>query len=82
MRKKIIAGLIVSFAMTGVFGGISFAADRPSEPRQTVGASARVEAPAGREKRSFRKRSFRKRDHRRAVAKRSIHHKRHIRYAR
>lgn len=82
MKKNLVLGFLVAFAMTGVFGGISFAADRPSEPRQTVGASARVEAPAGREKRSFRKRAFRKRDFRRGVSKRARHHKRHHRIAR
>ncbi len=82
MKKNIIVGLLISFAMSGVFGGLSFAADRPAGSNPSVGVSARAEVRAPRE-RSFRKRGFKKRDSRRGFAKRAgHHHKRHHRFAR
>ena len=42
MKKNLIAGIIVSLAMTGIFGGVSFAADKKAE----VKTEARIEAKA------------------------------------
>ncbi|MEI7748427.1 MAG: hypothetical protein WCI81_05070 [Chlorobiaceae bacterium] len=82
MKKNLIVGLLISFAMSGVFGGLSFAADRPAGPKPSVEVSAKAEVRAPRE-RSFRKRGLKKRDSRRGFSKRAgRHHKRHHRFAR
>ena len=47
MRKNLIAGVIVSLAMTGIFGGVSFAADKA--PAKAAPA-AKAAAPAAKPK--------------------------------
>lgn len=81
MKKNLIFGILISFAMTGVFGGISFAADKPAGSSPAVETVAKAEAHGPRE-RSFRKRSVRKRAFRKHFVKKSRHHKRHHRFAR
>jgi len=48
MKKNLIAGIVVSLSMTGMFGGVSFAADKAAEvkPATEVKADAKAEAPA------------------------------------
>ena len=84
MKKNLIFGILISFAMTGVFGGISFAADKPAGSSPAVETVAKAEAHGPRE-RSFRKRGLRKRASRKGFSSRARHHhhhKRHHRFAR
>ncbi|MEI7934540.1 MAG: hypothetical protein WCH30_05745 [Chlorobiaceae bacterium] len=82
MKKNLIIGLLISFATTGVFGGLSLAADRPAGPKPSVEISAKAGFRAPGE-RSFRKRGLRKKVSRRGFSKRAErHHKRHYRNAR
>lgn len=50
MKKNFIAGIVVSLAMTGLFGGVSFAADKAADVKPAAGtevkADAKTEAPA------------------------------------
>ncbi|MBV5303014.1 MAG: hypothetical protein JZU70_02260, partial [Chlorobium sp.] len=50
MKKNLIAGVVFSLAMTGFFGGVSFASDpvapAKAEVKAEVAAPAKVEAPA------------------------------------
>ena len=45
MKKQMIFGIIMSLAMTGLFGGVSFAADAPAAKPLTAEASAKPLAP-------------------------------------
>ncbi len=82
MKKNLIVGLLISFATTGIFGGLSLAEDRAAGTKPSVEVSAKAEAHGPRE-RSFRKRGLRKKASRRGFSKRAgRHHKRHHRYAR
>ena len=82
MKKNIIVGLLISFAMSGVFGGLSFAADRQAASKPSVEVSAKSEV-RGSGQRSFRKRGLRKKVSRKGFSKRAgRHHKRHHRSAR
>ena len=40
MKKNFIAGVIVSLAMVGMFGGVSFAADKAADAKPAVEAKA------------------------------------------
>ena len=46
MKKNLIAGVVFSLAMTGFFGGVSFAADPVAPAKAEVAAPAKAEAPA------------------------------------
>jgi len=82
MKKNLIVGLLISFATTGIFGGLSFAADRPSASKPSVQVSAKAEVRAPGE-RSFRKRGLKKRSSRKGFSKRAgRRHERHHRIAR
>ena len=46
MKKNLIASIIVSLAMTGLFGGVSFAADKAADAKPAVTTEAKADAPA------------------------------------
>jgi hypothetical protein len=46
MKKNLIAGVVFSLALTGFFGGVSFAADAVAPAKAEVAAPAKAEAPA------------------------------------
>jgi hypothetical protein len=68
MKKNLIAGIVVSLAMTGMFGGVSFAADKAAEVKPAaateVKADAKAEAPA-------KKKVAKKKAAKKAVAKKA-----------
>ena len=67
MKKNLIAGMmIVSLAMTGVFGGVSFAADKAADAKPAVKTEVKADAKA--EKKATKK-AVRKRALRRGAAK-------------
>ena len=44
MKKNFIAGVVISFAMVGMFGGLSFAAESATAAKPAV-AAVKTEAP-------------------------------------
>ncbi len=45
MKKNFIAGVIVSLAISGIFGGVSFAADKAPDAKAAVTTEAKADAP-------------------------------------
>jgi hypothetical protein len=70
MKKNFIAGVIVSLAMVGMFGGVSFAADKAPDAKPAVAAVAaeKAEAPAPVAKKVVKKKVSKKKV-KKAVAK-------------
>ena len=44
MKKNFIAGVIVSLAVSGLFGGVSFAADKAADAKPAVKTEAKAAA--------------------------------------
>ncbi len=66
MKKNFIAGVIVSLAMAGMFGGVSFA-ETATGAKPAVTTEAKVEAPVAAKK--VAKKSTKKKSAKKAVAK-------------
>jgi hypothetical protein len=58
MKKNFIAGVIVSLAMVGVFGGVSFAADATTA--KPAVAATKTEAPVAAKKKVIKKKIAKK----------------------
>ena len=61
MKKNLIASIIVSLAMTGIFGGVSFAADKAADTKPAVTTEAKADAPAPKAK-AKKKKATKKKD--------------------
>ena len=57
MKKNLIAGIVFSLAMTGFFGGVSFAADAtaPAAPAKVEVKAEKAPAPAAKKKAAKKK---------------------------
>jgi hypothetical protein len=72
MKKNLIAGVVVSLAMTGFFGGVSFAADAaPAKAEVKTEAKAKTEAPAAKKK-SVKKKAAKKVEAKKDEAKKEV----------
>jgi len=68
MKKNLIASIIVSLAMTGLFGGVSFAADKAADAKPAVTTEAKADAPAPKAK-AKKKKATKKKVAKKAEAK-------------
>ena len=60
MKKNLIAGVIVSLAMTGLFGGVSFAADKAADAKPAVEVKAEKAPAAPKAKKATKKKVAKK----------------------
>ena len=69
MKKNLIAGIIVSLAMTGMFGGVSFAADKAADAKPAVEVKADAKAEAPKAKKATKKKAAKKKVSKKKAAK-------------
>ncbi|MEI8186918.1 MAG: hypothetical protein WCG19_09495 [Chlorobiaceae bacterium] len=69
MKKNFIAGVIVSLAVSGLFGGVSFAADKAADTKPAVTTEAKADAPAPKAKKKSSKKKATKKSAKKADAK-------------
>ena len=68
MKKNFIAGVIVSLAISGIFGGVSFAADKAPDAKAAVITEAKADAPAPKAKKKVVKKKAAKKVAKKAEA--------------